>query len=139
MIRPEGWDVRLRELVEHWRPRRFEWGVYDCCTLAIDAYHAIMQAAPPGAPAWGTRAEAEYLLAQQPLEKWITASLGEPQQGWSWARRGDLLLVSSLFGRFAAGQPVIGVSVGAAVACIGMDGMVFPPIKSGSLTWRIGE
>lgn len=139
MMRPDGWDARLRELVETWRGRRFEWGVFDCCSLACDVYRTIMLQPAPNQPTWKDRADVDALLAEQPVEAWISASLGPPVTGWATARRGDLILVTSLSGRFAPGMPAVGVCVGALVACVGFEGLTFPPLSSGGATWRVGE
>lgn len=136
MMRPDGWDMRLRELVETWRGRRFEWGVFDCCTLACDAYEAVMLQPPPNKPDWTDLTSAEALLAQQSVEAWISASLGEPVAGWAYARRGDLVSVDRLS---PGGLAAVGVCVGSLVACVGFDGLCFPPLSSVGATWRVGE
>ena len=141
MRRSEGWDNRLRLLIEEWRPHRFEWGTYDCCTFALADYAAIMEEDPPNfvRPAWTNEQEAEALLGLESLEGWANQALGAPLLGWGYARRGDIVSIYPPGPRTHETRPVLGVVIGASVACVGTGGMGFLSLKFAELTWRIGE
>lgn len=141
MRRAEGWDNRLRDLIEEWRPLVFEWGTFDCCTFALADYFAIMQEQPPEfiRPTWTNQSEAEALLDMQSLEQWATQAFGQPSNGFGYARRGDIVALYTPGPRSAESRPVLGVVIGSTVACVGTRGIGFLQLKFAELTWRIGE
>lgn len=146
MRRAEGWDARLRDLVEEKRFEPFAWGSNDCCTFARAAYVALMGEDPPGFPRWDSRAQAAELLAERSLEDRLTDILGAPKYGYAFARRGDLVMMPAIAGRnLPAELGYIGVAIGVSIACLAersekfVGGVVFVPIDKGQQTWQIGE
>lgn len=145
MRRAEGWEGRLRELIDGKRFDPFAWGSNDCCTFARDCYRAMMGEDPAGFPTWSDRAGAAALLAEKPLVDWITAVVGLPRPGYAWARRGDLVQVGAVAPGVPAELGFVGVAMGPSIACLAeptgrfTGGLVFTPIDRGILTWQIGD
>ena len=137
MRRVEGWEVKLRELVERHRFLPFRFGTNDCATMAAEDYVAMTGEAPPDFPAWRTATEADALLKEADLEALTTRSIGKPIEGWKRARRGDLVLIPSAFQSFS--EKALAVCVGTLLASPGQNAISFVPLSRGLKTWRIGD
>lgn len=137
MRRADGWDKRLRELLDSMRGRPFQWGSNDCCTFAIADYEAMMGVRPPH-PHWSDYPSAQQLVADRSLGDWLTDIVAPPVDGWQFARRGDLVLIGGNQPDTPHGE-LLGVVGGSMVCCLAPHGLVFLPIARGVMTWQVGE
>lgn len=137
LIRPEGWEKRLKEFVDAYRFAPFVWGGNDCAGFAIAGYRAIMQCDPPNAPTWSDSKEAVALLREKSLEELTTIALGKPTDGWKMARRGDVVLIrSNIDTKF---NQSLAICVGSLLAGAGKSAIAFIPLTQGLKTWRVGD
>lgn len=142
ILRVDGWEARLRGLIADYRGRRFEWGVTDCGTFALDAWRAMTLDDPPIVDTWSTITEAATLLhdhggVEGLASRWFAS---DPVAGLN-ARRGDV--VSFDASRTGLGERGLGVSVGPSIAVL-VDPTVKPGLEFLSLgkalkAWRTGE
>lgn len=138
MRRAEGWETRLRHLIDDMRGVPFAWGSHDCCTFAVADYEAMLGEPPPKLPAWADYTSAQQLVADRALGDWLNDIVGAPLDGWAWARRGDLVLIAGKSKETPHGE-LIGVVGGSMICCLSMSGVAFLPLNRGIRTWRIGE
>jgi hypothetical protein len=139
VIRRDGWDVRLRDLIEAARDRPFEYGVHDCSTFAmLELPKALSGEEFRGriGVEWADEKEAMALLDDRGLEYYVTRAFGEPVQGWRRGRRGDIAMVnpSPLTGNL----PLLAVIVGAVAAVPAPDGLAFVKADRLEKVWRLG-
>lgn len=136
MNRPDGWEIRLRELIESARHKPFAWGSHDCATFAIEDYKAMTGEPPAFLFEWHDQQGAEAILAARSLEDMGRAMFGEPLEGWMAARRGDIALVSTTFA-----EPLhiaFGIVTGGTVAVPGAECLQFVPLRKVLKSWRVG-
>lgn len=131
--RREDWPERLNEMIEMRRAMPFAWGVQDCASFAAACVAAMTDAAPlDGLPAWGSREDAEALLAELGgLDAAVTAMLGEPIAVTA-ARRGDVVRVD------VAGVAALGICLGAYAAAPGPRGLEWADMRHWRQAWRVG-
>lgn len=137
VTRREGWDIRLRELIDAARQRPFEYGIHDCSTFAmIELPRALSGDTPDIGIKWTNEAEALALLNDRSLEYYATQAFGEPVEGWKHARRGDfgLLATSPQTGN----MPLLAVVIGAMAAVPGPHGLTFVKTDRLEKIWRLG-
>ncbi len=137
MIRPQGWERRLSELIANWRSLPFAWGSHDCGTAALAAYEAVMQRRHPRPDSWTNEWEAGRLVHAHTLPGLADRWFGEGVDGWKAARRGDVVLIGSE--RQGRGRVALAVCIGAQVACPGEAGLEFESLQYGIRTWRVGD
>lgn len=133
-MRVHDWDRRLYEALRDALNRPFVWGEHDCATWAFDLRAALQGAASP-ADLWRGRyrtalggARILRKLGWESLESGGRALMGDPLEDVRLAHRGDLVL---------SGAPeAFGVVIGSEVACIGLKGLEFTPLKDARLAWR---
>lgn len=139
VVRRDGWDVRLRELVDGARDRRFAYGVHDCCTFAmLELPRALSGEDFSGriGMEWTNDAEAFALLEETPLDAMVARAFGEPVENWKLARRGDIGLVDP--GRHTGNLPLLAVVLGAMCAAPGELRLEFVKTSHLSKVWRLG-
>jgi len=137
MRRIEGWEVKLRELIEAHRFQPFRFGTNDCATMAARDYVIMLGETPKDFPSWRNASEADALLKEADIETRTTASIGKPVDGWKMARRGDIVLIPSAFQSFS--EMALAVCVGTLLASPGQTAISFVPLSRGLKTWRIGD
>lgn len=137
MSRPQGWDIRLGQLILRSVHKPFAWGEHDCCTFAMEAYEAVMQMPVNSNIKWTNEFEAARYLKEHPIDYWATQWFGcEPDTDWRWARRGDIVeLVSP---RCFMNSPALGLVVGSVIACPGEFQMQMTRLDEARKVWRIG-
>jgi len=133
--RVDGWERRLRLLIEDARAKPFEWGHQDCCTFAIEDFVAMHNAKPPNVEPWGTMRKAQRLLKRHSVREWGRLWFGREVDGWAVGRRGDIALVDSSRGNCPG--DALAVVAGALLCCPGEDGLDFLPLSAARAIWRI--
>ena len=135
--RIEGWEGRLARVIEAARHERYALGEHDCFRLACQAVHALT-----GVDHWAawagryhTPREALRLLSENggSFTGAFTQLFGVDPCMPHWSRRGDVLEY-----RDATGQQHLGVCVGARVAVLGEQGLMFMWLDDCAHCWRIG-
>ena len=124
--RQPGWQVKLDELVRNLSCREYEWGTFDCCTLAGDVV-LVITGVDPIADVRG-----KYSTEQGAYR--ILARLGGMESAWS-ARLGQSIAVPF------AQVGDIGITGTAAVffggACwLGASDIGLTPVDSPRVAWR---
>ncbi len=134
-MRLEGWDQRLHEIIEAARYTPYVLGEHDCFRLACRVVEALT-----GDNRWpmfcGYRTEREALAALAVYgSSFVNA--GDKFFGdhvdTKLARRGDVLGYMDSHGKWH-----LGVCVGADMALLGPDGLMFQPLSMAKCCWRVG-
>lgn len=133
----EDWPSRLFGFVESRRAEPFAWGSQDCCLFAADAVQAITGVDPAASlRGYTSKAEAVELIAKYgTLEDLVSGKCREMnfvEVAPKLAQRGDLVVFEN------AGNPALGVCLGAHAAFPGKDGLVFHPLAECRRAWRVG-
>lgn len=121
MMRREDWFERLNEVIDRHREVTFEYGKTDCFTFTTEAIVAI-RGSSPGESWIGYQGEREALKA---LARSGFVNLGDAYAAHfeeippSFAGRGDLVEVT------VRNHHGSGICVGAEVACLSPDGLIF--------------
>jgi hypothetical protein len=136
VMRPSGWDRRLRELIAECRRVPFAWGSHDCVLFAFRNYKAMTGLEHDHAEVWTSQHDAARLLRVESLAVRADRWFGPSVEGWKTARRGDVTMIGS--SRAFMGQPALAVVLGPSVACPGRDGLAFEKLELSFRTWRIG-
>lgn len=139
VIRRDGWDVRLRDLVNSARQRTFEYGIHDCSTFALfDVPRALSGEEYRGRIGvdWKDEAEAMALLNDRGVEYYVNRAFGEAVDGWRRARRGDIALVAP--STQTGNLPLLAVVVGAMACVPGPKGLTFIRCERLEKHWRLG-
>lgn len=134
MRRPD-WQVRLAVAIEAAREIPFSWGSHDCATWAFDLRRDLTGSEDIAA-LWRGRYRTAFgahrvmkRLGWDSLEAAGRDLLGTPLPSVLHAKRGDLVLGGS--------EPAFAVCVGAKVAFVAPDGLVFISLSDCSLAWRV--
>ncbi len=135
--RPDGWDRRLRALIESARSQPFEWGRLDCCTFALADYEAMTGRGAPNVEPWSSLLQAKRLLKRKTIRAWATDWFGAPGDMWQAGQRGDIALIDATRDTLAESSDALGVIVGATICCPGEEGLEFVPLSSARAVWRI--
>ena len=139
VVRRDGWDVRLRDMIEAARTKPFEYGVHDCCTLAMlelpralsgEDFHGRI------GMEWTNEAEAMALLDDRGLEYLVTRAFGDPVDGWKNGRRGDIAMVMP--SPATGNMPLLGVILGLMAAVPAPAGLAFIKADRLEKVWRLG-
>ena len=134
MRRPD-WQVRLAVAIEAAREIPFSWGSHDCATWAFDIRRDLTGGEDIAALWRGrycTTLGAHRVMKRLGWDSLEAAGrdlLGTPLPTFLKAGRGDLVLGGT--------DPAFGVCVGAKVAFVAPDGLVYLPLVSCSLAWRV--
>ncbi len=136
MKRLEGWESRLAGVIEAARHERYELGVHDCFRVTCAGVEALtgIDLWKDWAGTYRTRREALRRIAEYggTFDEAFSRLFACEPVGPAWARRGDIV-------KFHDGrEPHLGLCVGAEVAVLGEDGLMFVPLTSCSCAWRIG-
>ena len=130
-----GWELHLAETIEATRDRPFCWGRHDCAIWAFDLRRKLTGGYDVAALWRGryTTARGAMMvmrrLGWQSLEAAGRDLLGAPLPSVHLAQRGDIVLANTGLG--------FGVCLGARAAGIAPAGLVFVPLSSCALAWRI--
>ncbi|SFK78245.1 DUF6950 family protein [Shimia haliotis] len=134
MRRPD-WQNRLAGAIEAARETPFSWGTHDCATWAFDLRRDLTGGEDIAA-LWRGRYRTALgahrimkRLGWGSLEAAGRDLLGTPLPSVLQAGRGDQVLGGS--------GPAYGVCVGAKVAFVAPDGLVFISLSDCSLAWRV--
>lgn len=134
IVRQEGWEISLRELLEQRANTTFAWGSHDCCALASSCVEALTGADvwPQDIPEYTTKEEAQQILSDRGgIEELVSSVMGDPVTP-QFARRGDVVQYN------IAGMPTLGVCVGAVAAFPALVGLVHVPMSKCLRAWRVG-
>ena len=134
-MRRADWQVRLAGAIEAAREIPFSWGSHDCATWAFDL-RCELTGSEDIAALWRGRYRTA-LGAHRVMKRlgWVSLEaagrdlLGTPLPSVLQAKRGDLVLGGS--------ELAYGVCMGAKVAFVAPDGLVFISLSDCSLTWRV--
>lgn len=137
MIRRDGWEMRLRDLVKAARYKPFEWGAHDCCTFALDDFEAMIGRRVETTVRWSNIREAAALLQAASVADYADRWFGPAVEGWKTARRGDVVAIDAKRSPELK-SPMLAVVVGAQVACPGEFGIEFARLDAAYFTWRVG-
>ena len=129
-MRAENWDALLWDYVQNAQP--FAWGRNDCATWVAD-WRCICTG-QDAAQAWRGRYKTERgaMLAIRragfdTMADWVDSILGPRLTTPLLAQRGDIALV----------QDALGIVVGAQIAALSPDGVVYHPITDAACAWRV--
>ena len=137
--RGPDWERGLNSLIDSKRKTKFKWGQHDCFTFAVEAMRSIgvdHDVIKDFRGKYKTTKEASKIIASyKDGMKGLAHSLLKdyPQLRLQSAKRGDIVLVQ--WGK----KQVMGVCVGASVACLGPDGLEFVSLKHAITVWGIGH
>lgn len=136
LVRIEGWEGRLTDVVEDARRRPFVWGEHDCFTFACNAVRALtLFDVNEFKGKYDDERGALKLMHKHGhnMREAFDWFFGRGRLPVQFARRGDICLAELIDGRSA-----LLVCIGQ--RCCGPDesGMVFHPTMSMSAVWRIG-
>jgi len=134
-MRRSDWQNRLADAIEVAREMPFSWGSHDCATWAFDIRRDLTGGEDIAA-LWRGRYRTA-LGAHRVMKRlgWVSLEaagrdlLGTPLPSVLHAKRGDLVLGGS--------EPAYGVCVGAKVAFVAPDGLIFLSVSDCSLAWRV--
>lgn len=135
-MRLEGWEGRLDALIQGARGRAYELGEHDCFRLACAVVHALT-----GVDRWpefsGYRSRREALLKIARHGRSFEAAgdwfFGAPAVDTRHARRGDICALQTV-----DGEKHLGVCLGAEVAMLAPEGLVYTPTATCLCCWRVG-
>lgn len=137
--RRDGWEIRLRYLVDGARKRPFEYGKHDCSTFAmLELPRALAGEDFRGriGVEWTSESEAMALLDDRGLEFYVTQAFGPPVIGWKFGRRGDIGMVMP--SAASGNMPLLGVILGGMAAVPAPDGLTFLRTDRLEKVWRLG-
>lgn len=135
-MRLEGWEKRLFAEIEAARHKPYVLGEHDCFRLACRVVEALTGADRwPEFAGYTSKREAMALLARhgRSFEAAFDWFFGAPSVNVRLARRGDLCCVET-----ADGEKHLGVCVGADVALLAPEGLIFTPLLTCLCAWRVG-
>jgi len=133
--RVANWERRLTEAIDAARQTPFVWGAHDCAIWAFDLRRDLTGGEDVAA-LWRGRyrtALGAYRIMKRigwdSLEAAGRDLLGSPLASVLQARRGDLVL--------GGDDPAFGVCAGARAAFVAPDGLIFLPLITCLLAWRV--
>jgi uncharacterized protein DUF6950 len=136
--RVPGWEDRLAAAIADARVESYALGRHDCFRLACRVIEALVGVDPW--PAWAgtyaSRREALRRIAEYHEDGFTAAAsrfFGGAPQPMELARRGDLCEFID-----SEGAPHLGVVLGAEVALLGPEGLVFVRRDACPHHWRVG-
>ena len=135
MTRIAHWETRLAGAIEAARDMPFAWGRHDCATWAFEVVRDLTGGADHAAlwrGRYSTALGSHRILRRlgwTSLEDGGRALLGDPLATPLLAQRGDMVLGSE--------DPAFGICVGARAAFVGPAGLIYLPLTSCHLAWRV--
>lgn len=145
MCRREGWERRLADFVVSAQRRVFQWGEFDCCSMPCEAALEIGGVDPwshfrgryksdRGAAAIILRAGGFVKL----IEK-IMSDVSAPEVAVSFARRGDILLVTDTEIVEPGFDAMLAVCLGHDMGFVTRDrGFCLLPVTRAARAWGVG-
>lgn len=133
-MRVDGWEEHLDAAIEAARARPFELGGHDCCRFAASCVDAITGSdlvGELGRHYADDSTARRFLAARGGMRAAVTSFLGEPRDGWTRARRGDVCLVPT------EGMDGVGICVGPYIAVAAERGLSLYPISAALAVWVI--
>jgi hypothetical protein len=134
MKKCQDWQLRFEAFIAQRTAKPFAWGSNDCAIFAADCVHALtgIDVALPAYRQHTTERQAARLLKRHGGVAGIaTAALGLPMPS-SRAGVGDVVLTQS------AGRDMLAVCNGDTCMAPSAAGLVFIPMASTSVCWRLG-
>ena len=134
-MRRSDWQNRLADAIEAAREMPFSWGTHDCATWAFDIRRDLTGGEDIAALWRGryrTAIGAQRVMKRLGWDSLEAAGrdlLGTPLPSVLQAGRGDLVLGGI--------NPAFGICVGAKVAFVAPDGLVFISLSDCLLAWRV--
>lgn len=144
--RSEGWESRLADFVTQARSRPFLWGEFDCCLMPCEAVREITGIDPAAALRGRYKTERGAVGALrrfagggliETAEK-ITGDLGMPEVALSFARRGDVCLITDPRVVPRGFDAMLGLCLGREVGVMQLDGLRLLPLSVVTTTWAVG-
>ena len=144
--RREGWEHRLADFVVSARSTPFQWGEFDCCLMPCDAVVEIVGVDPAKElrGRYTTMRGARLALRRfagggliEAVEK-IAADLGAPEVAPSFARRGDICLITNPALVETGLDAMLAICLGRVVGIAQVDGLRLLPLASSARAWRVG-
>lgn len=135
-MRLEGWEGRLDALIQASRQRAYTLGEHDCFRLACRVVEALTGVDRwPEFAGYRTRRQAMVKLARhgrsfEAAGDWF---FGAPSVDTRWARRGDICAIQTV-----DGEKHLGVCLGAEVAMLAPEGLIYTPVQTCLCCWRVG-
>ncbi len=144
--RIEGWEGRLADFVAQATPRPFQWGTWDCCLMPCDAA-MLVAGVDPAAPFRGKYST--ELGARRALKRFaggglaatldkIFRDLGAPEVPVSFARRGDLGIITDPEVLTGGLDAMMALCLGRDVGVMTEEGLRFLPLSRVARAWAIG-
>jgi hypothetical protein len=135
-MRIEGWESRLVEIIEFARHQPYVLGSHDCFRVAC-----MVVASLTGVDRWPelcgykTRRQSKVSIAKhgKTFEEAGDWFFGADRIDVRHARRGDICALQT-----PDGEKHLGVCLGAEVALLADDGLVYLPTLSCLCAWRVG-
>jgi hypothetical protein len=134
-MRRSDWQNRLADAIEAAREMPFSWGFHDCATWAFDIRRDLTGGEDIAAlwrGCYRTALGAHRVMKRLGWDSLEAAGrdlLGTPLPTVLQAKRGDLVL--------GGPDPAYGICVGARVAFVAPDCLVFISLSDCSLAWRV--
>jgi hypothetical protein len=127
------WPERLAAVIEAARQQPFRWGRHDCC-LFVAACVAAMTGVDAGSiwrHRYGSAIQARDLIVREwgSIAAMVSAHLGGALADPRFARRGDVVLTD---------RDTLAICTGGRLAGAGDRGLVFLPLGSAHMAWRVG-
>jgi hypothetical protein len=135
VVRLEGWESRLNDVIESARHTPYKLGTHDCFRVACMAVEALtgIDHWPKWEGRYSNRREALILIHQYGGGFTPAASklFGCEPVSMRFARRGDIA-------EYADAEQHLGVCLGERVAVLGAEGLHYAPLLVCRHAWRIG-
>jgi len=144
--RHEGWESRLADFIQAASRRPFQYGSHDCCLMPCDGVLAITGVDPAkklrgryktirGARSALRRFAGGGLI--EAVEK-IAADLGAPEVALSFARRGDICLVTDTELVETGFDAMLAICLGREIGIAQVDGLRLLPLSRAARAWGVG-
>lgn len=136
VARREGWEGRLFAVIDAARRQPYALGEHDCFRMACRVVEALTGVDRwPEFAGYTTRAEVLALLSRRgsSFEAAFDWFFGAASVSVRFARRGDLCCVATV-----DGEKHLGVCLGAQVALLAPEGLMYTPLNTCLCAWRVG-
>ena len=131
MVKTEGWELRLNELIESRLNTPFEWGQFDCCIFGLECIDAQCETdvTSPIKGSYSNKEEADVVLDALGGYEEAVKNLGLEEKDTSFASRGDICFIGD--------HAAMGVVVGSNILATGKRGLVSLPLSKIKKLWGI--
>ena len=144
--RHEGWEGRLAVFVAQARSMPFQYGSHDCCLMVCDGVLAITGVDPLAKERgrYKTMRGARSTLRRFAgggvikLAEKIAADFGAPEVPLSFARRGDICLITDPELVETGFDAMLAICLGREVGIAQADGLRLLPLARAARAWRVG-